>query len=392
MKILSINAGSSSLKFTMFDMPEEKVIVSGLFEKIGLSSGMYTIKLNGEKIKKEEVLDTHTKAVKILLDELINLKVISSYDEIEGVGHRLVHGGSKFADSVLITEEVIKTVEELIPLAPLHNPANLMGISAFREVIKDVKDVAVFDTAFHQTMDKDAYVYPVPYEWYTEYGIRKYGFHGTSHKFLMTRLQDITKKENGKFITVHIGNGGSISAIKDGKCVNTSLGFTPNAGLMMGTRCGDIDSGVIPFVMQKSNKSLDEVMTDLNKNSGFLGVSGVSSDSRDVENGSKEGNERCILAQTIFVNRVVEYIMNYYAYLGGCDAICFSAGIGENSISTRKEIMDKLKVIGVKLDEEANDIRGEEKLISTEDSSISCYVIPTDEELMIARDTYELIK
>lgn len=392
MKILSINAGSSSLKFTMFDMPEEKVIVSGLFEKIGLSSGMYTIKLNGEKIKKEEVLDTHTKAVKILLDELINLKVISSYDEIEGVGHRLVHGGSKFADSVLITEEVIKTVEELIPLAPLHNPANLMGISAFREVIKDVKDVAVFDTAFHQTMDKDAYVYPVPYEWYTEYGIRKYGFHGTSHKFLMTRLQDITKKENGKFITVHIGNGGSISAIKDGKCVNTSLGFTPNAGLMMGTRCGDIDSGVIPFVMQKSNKSLDEVMTDLNKNSGFLGVSGVSSDSRDVENGSKEGNERCILAQTIFVNRVVEYIMNYYGYLGGCDAICFSAGIGENSISTRKEIMNKLKVIGVKLDEEANDIRGEEKLISTEDSSISCYVIPTDEELMIARDTYELIK
>lgn len=392
MKILSVNAGSSSLKFTMFEMPEEKVIVSGLFEKIGISGSLYTIKLNGEKIKKEEVLEDHTKAVKILLEELINLKVINSYDEIEGIGHRLVHGGSKFTDSVLINDEVIKTVEELIPLAPLHNPANLMGVKAFRNVVPNAKDVAVFDTAFLQTMEEEAFIYPVPYYWYTDYGVRKYGFHGTSHKYLTKKIGEITNKKDGKFITVHIGNGGSITAVKDGKCINTTLGFTPNSGLMMGTRCGDIDSTIIPYVMEKSNKTLDEVMDELNKKSGFLGISGVSSDSRDIENGIKEGNKRCILAQKMYVNRVVAYIMNFYAYLGGCDAIVLSAGIGENSISTRKEILNRLSVIGINFDEEKNNVRGEERLITKDDSSIPVYVIPTDEELMIALDTYNLIK
>ncbi len=391
MKILSINAGSSSLKFTMFEMPEEKVLVNGLFEKIGIEGSKYTIKLNGEKISKEEPLENHTKAVKILLDELINLKVISSYEEIEGVGHRLVHGGSKFADSVLITDDVLKTVEELIPLAPLHNPANLTGVKAFRDVIPNLKDVAVFDTAFHQTMKKEAFLYPVPYEWYTEYGVRKYGFHGASHKYLANRLEEITNKK-GKFIICHLGNGGSISAVKDGICINTTMGFTPNAGIMMGTRCGDVDSTIIPYIMEQTGKSLDEVMDDLNKKSGYLGISGVSSDSRDVEQGIKDGNERCILAQNMFVNKVAGYIARYFVCLEGCDAICFSAGIGENSIDTRKNIVDKLKFMGIKVDEERNGVRGVERLITADDSTVPVYVIPTDEEVMIARDTYNLIK
>lgn len=392
MKILSVNAGSSSLKFTMFEMPEEKVLVNGTFEKIGLDDGFYTIKLNGEKIVKEMGKVNHGDAVDILLDELQKLGVIKDYDEIKGVGHRMVHGGDKYADSVILTEEVLKTVSDLIPLAPLHNPANLTGVSAFMEAMPTATQVGVFDTAFHQTMTTDVYLYAVPYEWYTEYGVRKYGFHGTSHKFLMKRLQEITGKENGKFITCHLGNGGSISAIKDGKCVNTSMGFTPNAGLVMGSRSGDIDATIIPYVMEQTGKTVDEIMNDLNKNSGFLGITGKSSDSRDVQEGINEGDPRCILAQQMYVNMVAQYIASYYVELGGCDALCFAGGVGENSINSRKEILEAISVLGVKIDKEANDVRGVEKLITTEDSSFPCYIVPTDEELMIARDTYDFIK
>ncbi len=392
MKIISVNAGSSSLKFTLFEMPLEKQIVNGTFERIGTEGCFYTIKLNGEKIKKEIGNCNHADCVKILLDELKNLKVIESYDEIKGVGHRMVHGGDKYSDSVVITEDVLKTVSELIPLAPLHNPANLTGVNAFLEAVPNATEVAVFDTAFHQTMATDVYLYAVPYDWYTEYGVRKYGFHGTSHKFLMKRLQEITGKENGRFITCHLGNGGSITAIKDGKCINTSMGFTPNAGLVMGSRSGDIDATIIPYVMEQTGKSVEEIMESLNKESGILGITGKSGDSRDVEVGINEGDPRCILAQQMYINMIAQYIATYYVELGGCDALCFAGGIGENSINSRKEIIEAISALGVKLDSEANKVRGEEKLITTKDSSFPCYIIPTDEELMIARDTYDLIE
>ena len=392
MKVLSVNAGSSSLKFQMYDMPEEKVLISGLFERIGINDGCYTIKLNGEKIKKEADLKDHSVAVKILCEELLENKVIDSLEEIEAVGHRVVHGGEKYPDSVLIDDDVINAVESLKDLAPIHVPANLIGIRAFQELVPNAKMVAVFDTSFHGTLPKEAYLYPVPYEYYEKYGIRKYGFHGTSHKFVSQRMNEILGRDDTKLITCHIGSGASISAVLNGKCIDTSLGFTPNAGVMMGTRCGDIDYSLIPYVMEKSGKTLAEVDNDLNKKSGLLGVSGVSSDSRDIEKGMNEGNERCELAQNIFVRKIVEYIAKYYVLLGGCDSLVLTAGCGENSILTRKQVIDKLECLGIKLDEEANDMRGEEKLISSSDSSVPVWVIPTDEELMIARDTYNISK
>lgn len=392
MKILSVNAGSSSLKFQMYEMPEAKVLISGVFERIGIEDSFYTIKINGEKNKKSAVLGNHEDAVKILINELFENKVIASLDEIEGVGHRVVHGGSKYASSVVIDEDVVATIKSLFDLAPLHNPANLLAISAFQKELPNVGQVAVFDTSFQATMKEAEYIYPVPYEWYSDYGVRKYGFHGISHNYLQERMSEILGKKDFKLITCHLGGGCSIEAIRDGKCVDASLGFSPNSGLMMGTRCGDIDVQLIPFVMDKSGKSLDEVMNDLTKKSGFLGVSGVSSDSRDIENGVNNGDKRCILAQEMFVNRCVDYIAKYYVKLGGVDAICFSAGLGENSIPTRKQIVDKLAVLGIKISDERNNIRGEEKLISSDDSSVPVWVVPTDEELMIAKDTYELIK
>ncbi len=391
MIILAVNAGSSSLKFTGYRMPEKDVLISGVFERIGIDGSMYTVKINGDKIEKEADLPSHKEAVEILLHELINYKVVNSLDEIEAIGHRVVHGGEKYSDSVLIDEDVLKTIGELCDIAPLHNPANLMGINVFRKLLPNAKNVAVFDTAFHQTMATDAYLYAVPYEWYTDYGVRKYGFHGTSHKYLANRLNEILGRNDTKIITCHLGNGGSISAIKDGKCVNTSMGFTPNAGLVMGSRSGDVDVSIVPYIMEKTGKSIDEIMNDLNKKSGFLGISGVSSDSRDVEVGINAGNPRCILAQKMYINMVIQYIASYYAFLGGCDAICFAGGLGENSINTRKEIMEALEVFGVKCDYDANNVRGKETLVSTADSKIPCYVIPTDEEVMIARDTYNIV-
>lgn len=390
MKILSVNAGSSSLKFQMYEMPEEKVLISGVFERIGIENSFYTIKLNGEKIKKEAVLNNHTDAVKILTNELLENNIVSDLSEIKAIGHRMVHGGEKYASSVLLTEDVITAVEELSDLAPLHNPANLVGVRAFKEVIPSAVAVGVFDTAFHQTMEEENFLYPVPYEWYKEYGVRKYGFHGTSHKYVSEKMASILGKEETKIITCHIGNGGSLAAVKNGKCIDTSMGFTPNAGIIMGSRSGDIDASLIPFVMKKTGMNISEIDNALNKKSGLLGISGISSDSRDIEDGIKSGNDRCKLAQEMYVNKIVKYIAEYYVELGGADAIVFTAGVGENSITTRKQIIDKLACLGIKLDEQRNNVRSEVALISTDDSSVKVYVIPTDEEVMIARDTYKL--
>ena len=391
MKILSVNAGSSSLKFQMYEMPEEKVLISGVFERIGINDSLYTIKINGEKIKKEADLPNHKEAVKILVDELLQNKIISSLDEIKGIGHRVVQGADKFDKSVLIDDEVINVISELSSLAPLHNPAAIIGINAFKEIIPSAKAVAVFDTSFHQTMEKETYLYALPYSWYTDYKVRKYGAHGTSHHYVSNRLSEILGRKDCKVIVCHLGNGGSITAVKDGKCVDTSMGFTPNAGVIMGTRCGDIDASIIPYMIKKTNMSYQDIDNAINKESGLLGISGVSSDSRDIEDGIKEGNERCILAQHMFIRRVVDYIAKYYVLLNGVDAIAFTAGIGENSIDIRKGVIDKIANLGIKLDEEANSVRGKEQLITTKDSSVPVYIIPTDEEVMIARDTYELI-
>ena len=393
MKILSVNAGSSSLKFQMYEMPEEKVLISGNFERIGINGSFYTIKINGEKIKKEVTLNNHEDAVKILTEELLAYKVVDSLDEIKGVGHRVVHGGALYNKSIVIDEKVLKDIEDLSELAPLHNPAHVLGIKAFQRIIPEAISVAVFDTAFHQTMDEVSYLYPLPYEWYEKYGVRKYGFHGTSHKYLSERLSSILGKRDIKVITCHLGNGASISAVQDGKCIDTSMGFTPNAGVMMGSRSGDIDVTLIDYVMRKTGKTIDEIIVDLNKHSGLIGVSGVSSDNRDINALVKEGNERCILTKKMYYKRIVEYIAKYYCLLNGVDAICFSGGIGENSAVDRAEIMKRLEVLGVKLDEESNNnTHGEETLISSADSKIKCYVIPTDEEVMIARDTFRFIK
>lgn len=391
MIILSVNAGSSSLKFTGFEMPSEDVLISGVFERIGIDNSFYTIKVNGEKIKKEVELPNHKVAFEILIKELMDNKIVESLDEIKGVGHRIVQGGAYFDKTVIADDDAVSKIDELASLAPLHNPAAIVGINAAKEVMPNAVQTVVFDTAFHQTMAPCEYMYAVPYAWYKEYGIRKYGAHGTSHKYVSQRMNEILGRKDTKLITCHIGNGASISAVKDGKCVDTSMGLTPNAGLIMGSRCGDMDATVVTYAMEKTGMTPKEMDIVLNKQSGLLGISGVSSDSRDIEEGIKNGNERCILAQEMYVKRIVEYIAKYYVLLGGCDAIVFTAGVGENSISTRKEILNKLAVLGIKVDEEANNVRGEEKKITTDDSAVPAYIIPTNEELMIAKDTYSLV-
>ena len=390
MIVLSVNAGSSSLKFQAYDMPEETVLISGNFERIGMKESFYTIKLNGEKIKKEVEIKNHEEALQILMEELIENKIVESLDDIKAIGHRIVQGGSYFDRTVEMTDENIKKVRELSSLAPLHNPAAVKGIKAAKAVVPNALQTGAFDTAFHQTIEEENYLYPVPYEWCEKYQVRKYGAHGTSHKYVSTRMNEILGRYNTKLITCHIGNGASISAINEGVCVNTSMGLTPNAGLMMGSRCGDMDATVVTYMMRELECTPEEMDTILNKQSGLLGISGLSSDSRDIEDGMKIGNPRCTLAQKMFTNRIIDHIAKYYVELGGCDAIVFTAGIGENSIHTRREVLDGLAVLGIKIDEEANDCRGVERLITTEDSTIPCYVIPTNEELMIARDTYML--
>ena len=394
MKIMAVNAGSSSLKFQLLDMPSETLLVSGVVERIGLNDSIFTIKYDGQRNKEITSIETHNVAVDMLLNKLIDLGILKSLDEIEGVGHRVVHGGEKFSDSVEITEEVVKAIEEVSDLAPLHNPANLTGIKAFKEALPGVGMVAVFDTAFHQTMDQVAYMYSVPYEWYTKYGVRKYGFHGTSHKYVSQRAAAMLGKdvEDTKVIVCHIGNGASLCAVDGGKSIDTSMGFTPLAGIPMGTRSGDIDPAIVQYISQKENKTLDQVINELNKKSGYLGLSELSSDSRDLWEAVERGDKKSILAVEKQGKMIADYIGAYYLALGGCDAICFTAGIGENASETRKLVADRLGALGIELDYEKNLTRGEETLISTEKSKVKLLLIPTNEEVMIARDTVRLIK
>ncbi|MGM9986128.1 MAG: acetate kinase [Bacillaceae bacterium] len=393
-KIIAINAGSSSLKFQLFDMPSEEVVTKGLVERIGLQDAVFNIEVNGEKIKEVCEIPNHDVAVKMLLDKLTSLGVISSLDEIEGIGHRVVHGGEKFADSVLLTEENIEAIEQLSDLAPLHNPANLTGIKAFKEVLPNVPAVAVFDTAFHQTMPEKSFLYSLPYEYYKKYGIRKYGFHGTSHKYVSERAADLLGRplEELRIITCHLGNGASIAAVSEGKSIDTSMGFTPLAGVTMGTRSGNVDPALIPFIMEKTGKSVDEVLDVLNKKSGLLGICGYSSDLRDIEQGQADGNDRAKLALDIFVNRIHKYIGSYAARMKGVDAIVFTAGIGENSTLIRERVLEGLEFMGVYFDAKLNNIRGKEAFISYPHSPVKVLVIPTNEEVMIARDVVRLTK
>ena len=391
MKILSINAGSSSLKFSLINMENESVIASGVFERIGID-GHYKIKFNGEKYEEDAKLKTHVDAVNLLLEKLISLNIVKSLDEIEGVGHRVVQGKDVFDKSVIVDDEVMRKLESIKHFAPLHNPANMLGIEAFMKALPNVPNTVVFDTAFHQTMDKETYIYPVPYEWYEKYGIRKYGAHGTSHRYITETMSKILNTDKFKLISCHIGNGASITAVKDGKCVDTSMGFTPLAGVMMGTRSGDIDPSLLPPVMEAENKDINAIINDLNKHSGILGLSGISSDMRDLTEAYNKGDERAILTMHKYARRITDYIAQYYVLLGGADVIVFTAGIGENSFVVRRLVCENLKCLGVEIDDEKNNNCHGEALISTPNSKIKVYVIPTDEELMIARDTLELIK
>ncbi len=393
MKIIAVNAGSSSLKFQLLSMPEETVIASGVIERIGLPDGVFTIKQNGDKDSLTEDIPDHTVAVEMLLKTLVDKNIVESYEDIAGVGHRVVHGGEKFSDSVLIDDTVIKAIEEVSDLAPLHNPANLTGIRAFQKALPDKPMVAVFDTAFHQTMEEDAYMYSTPYDWYEKYGVRKYGFHGTSHKFVSQRTADILGQDvkDLKTIVLHIGNGASLCAVDRGKSVDTSMGFTPLAGISMGTRSGDIDPAIIEFISTKESKTIQEVMNDLNKGSGYLGVSRVSSDSRDLWEAAYKGDEKAMLAIRKQAKMIADYIGAYFIQMQGVDAIVFTAGVGENAPNTRELIVERLEALGAKLDKEANEVRGEEKIISTPDSKVKLLVVPTNEEVMIARDTQRLM-
>ena len=375
MKILCVNAGSSSLKFQLVEMPEEKLIISGYIEKIGLKDSFWTTKVNGEKIKGERYLKNHKEAAEVLIEELLKHKAVESLDEIKGVGHRVLHGGEKYSDSVIITDEVIQDIKDLTKLGPLHHPGNLAGIEAMQKALPGVPMVAVYDTAFHQTMPKVNYMYPVPMEWYTKYGVRKYGFHGTSHKYITLKMKEKLGKDDVNLIICHIGSGASISAIKDGKCYDTSMGITPLDGLMMGTRSGAIDPSILEYVSKESGESLEDLTNDLNKKSGLLGISGYS-DSRDVEAARAAGDKNATLALDMYNDRIAKYIAEYYIKLDGeVDALVFTAGVGENGIEARKEIIRRLNALGIKVDEEKNSkiasYKNEnEGIISSDDSSV----------------------
>ena len=389
LKIMAVNAGSSSLKFKLFKMPGEEVITEGIVERIGWDDAYYTIVVNGDKIKEVLPIKNHSVAVRRLLDDLVSREILSDLSEINGVGHRIVQGGSYFPDSVLIDDDVIQKIDELSELAPLHNPAHLTGIRAFMEALPDVPNVAVFDTSFHQTMNEETYMYALPYEWYTKYKIRKYGAHGTSHKYVAMKAAQVVGRplEELKIVTCHLGNGASIAAVKGGKCIDTSMGLTPLEGIPMGTRSGNIDPAVVGVISEAENLTAAEVVDILNKKSGYLGVSGVSNDSRDLEAGMAAGNKRCKLALDIQSKRIADYIGSYYIQLEGIDIIVFTAGIGENSSRCRRDVLNRLKVLGVEVDEEANNKQREIVEITTKNSKVRAFVIPTNEELMIARDT-----
>ncbi|WP_077310580.1 acetate kinase [Terribacillus halophilus] len=390
--ILAINAGSSSLKFQLIRMPEEDVKAVGLVERIGLKDSIFTIKFNGEKDETTKDIENHEEAVKMLLEKLTSTGVIKSLDEIDGVGHRVVHGGEKFSDSVVITDQVMDEIAEVSELAPLHNPANLTGIRAFKEILPNIPAVAVFDTAFHQTMPPESYLYSLPYDYYEKYGIRKYGFHGTSHKYVSQRAAELLDRpvEDLRLISAHLGNGASIAAIEGGKSVDTSMGFTPLAGVTMGTRSGNIDPALIPFIMRKTGKTADEVLHVLNKESGMLALSGFSSDLRDIESKSEAGDERAELALDVFAERIHKYIGSYAARMSGVDAIIFTAGVGENSTEVRERVLKGLEFMGVYYDPALNNVRGKEQFLTYPHSPVKVIIIPTNEEVMIARDTVRL--
>lgn len=394
-KVISVNAGSSSLKFQLFEMPSEEVLTSGIAERIGLEEGIFTIKVNGEKHVKKQPIKDHTVAVQMLLDSLIELGVVSNLEEIVAAGHRVVQGGDHFDKSVIATPEVEKVVEELSSLAPLHNPANLIGYHAFQAALPNAKHAFVFDTAYHQTMEPASYMYPVPYEWYTDYKVRRYGAHGTSHQYVAERTAEVMGKDikDMNIITCHLGNGASVTAIQNGKSVNTSMGFTPLAGVMMGTRCGDIDPAIVTYMQNQAHLSADEINDILNKKSGMLGISGLSSDARDIEDAVGQGNERAKLTYAVYANRVVNVLGGYYMQMGSVDAVAFTAGLGENDSLIRKYVMEGIeKGLGLSIDYELNStIRGKEIRISKDDSKVAVWVIPTNEELVIARDTCKLL-
>lgn len=390
-KVFAINAGSSSLKFSIYEVPSEEVISSGIIERIGLKDSIVSVKFQGEKHEETLDIEDHEVAINHLLKKLEELKVIESFDEIAGSGHRIVAGGEHFKDSALLDEEDIQKVEELADFAPLHNPAEAKVIRAFQKVLPGKPTVGVFDTSFHTTMPEKAYLYSVPFEYYEKHQARRYGAHGTSHKYVAERAAELEGKDikDLKIITCHIGNGGSITAVDGGKSVDTSMGFTPLAGITMGTRSGDVDASLLQYIMEKESLSMDEMITILNKKSGLLGISGVFSDMRDVEAAAAEGNERAQVALDIYYDRVRKYVGSYLTVLGGADVIVFTAGVGENSASFREEICKDMEWAGIKLDSERNDTRDEAK-ISADDSKVAIWTIPTDEELMIVRDTVRL--
>lgn len=397
MNILVINCGSSSLKYQLFNMSDESVLAKGLVERIGIEGSRLKHEVEGQdKVVIEVPMNDHKEALTQVLNALVHEShgAVKALDEIHAVGHRVVHAGEKFSASVIVDDAVIAALEECIEIAPLHNPPNIIGIKAIQELLPNVENIAVFDTAFHQTMPKSAYVYALPYEYYENDHIRRYGFHGTSHRYVSQRASEILGKpaESLKLITCHLGNGASLAAIDGGKSVDTSMGFTPLEGLVMGTRCGDIDPQIIPFIMAKENLTLDEVNNILNKKSGVLGISGVSSDFRDIEDAASAGNERAQLALDIYHSSVKKYIAAYAAVLGGVDAIIFTAGLGENGPESREEICKGLEFMGATMDAAKNKIRGKEAIVSTDDSKVKIMVVPTNEELMIARDTIELLK
>lgn len=401
-KVMAVNAGSSSLKFQLFEMPEETVICSGVLERIGLEQGIFSIKYNGEKKVVEKPILDHSVAVEMLLKALVEEKIVEKLTDIEAVGHRVVQGGPYFKDSAVVDEDVVAKVEELSELAPLHNPAHLVGYRAFREALPNVGHVFVFDTSFHQTMDEERFLYPLPYEFYTKYKVRKYGAHGTSHRYVSEQVNELMgNPRHSRVIVCHLGNGASLSAVQDGICIDTSMGFTPLAGVMMGARCGDVDPSIMPYLCKKLNKTPSEILHIYNNESGMKGVSGISSDSRDIENAlfnkdgkaTKEQSERALFTSLLYARIVSKYIGEYFVEMGGLDAIAFTAGVGENAAYLRRLIIDNCsRALGVFLDEKANvERKSGNRLISNQYSQVDVYVIPTNEEVMIARDTVRLL-
>ena len=398
MKVLVLNCGSSSLKYQLIDMSNEEVLCIGLVERIGIEGSILKQEKDGVegKLVIEQPMKDHQDAIKLVLDAVVHPEFggVKEISEVEAVGHRVVHGGEKFAGSVVITPEVKAAIEECIDLAPLHNPANIMGIEACEAILPGVPMVAVFDTAFHQTMPESSFLYGLPYELYTKYGVRRYGFHGTSHKYVSNKAAEMLgkKPEEVKVITCHLGNGASVAAIDGGKCVDTSMGFTPLEGLIMGTRCGDIDAAILPFLMEKEGLDAKGLSNLMNKESGVYGMTGISSDFRDIEDAAAKGDKKAQTALEAYAKKVKKYIGSYAAEMNGVDAVVFTAGVGENGIDMRAEIASNMEFLGMKLDTEANKVRGKERVISTEDSKVKILLIPTNEELVIARDTVSLVK